>query len=115
MSSAFSIDFIEPTSEFQTPVTFLLEDKNTFIYFLSKLARKVLELICQVFAEICTFSTPAPMVSVLANIARYATSSLILRNVRACMAPISAKYCLKLYIIKKAQIFGMNMPLISSP
>ena len=29
MSSAFYIDFLEPTSEFQTPVTFLLADKNT--------------------------------------------------------------------------------------
>ena len=29
------------------------------------------------FAEIFTFSTPAPMVSVLADIAHYATSSLI--------------------------------------
>ena len=28
MSSAFSIDFLEPTSEFQMPVTFLLVDKN---------------------------------------------------------------------------------------
>ena len=29
MSSALSIDFLEPTSEFQMPVTFLLVDKNT--------------------------------------------------------------------------------------
>ena len=29
MTSAFSIDFLEPTSEFQMPVTFLLVDKNT--------------------------------------------------------------------------------------
>ena len=29
MSSAFSIEFLEPTSEFQTPVTFLLVDRNT--------------------------------------------------------------------------------------
>ena len=29
MPSAFSIDFLECTSEFQTPVTFLLVDKNT--------------------------------------------------------------------------------------
>ena len=29
MSSAFSIDFLEPTSEFQMPVAFLLVDKNT--------------------------------------------------------------------------------------
>ena len=31
MSSAFSIDVLEPTSEFQMPVTFLLVDKNTKI------------------------------------------------------------------------------------
>ena len=29
MSSVFSIDFLELTSEFQKPVTFLLVDKNT--------------------------------------------------------------------------------------
>ena len=29
MSSALSIDFLEPTSDFQKPVTFLLVDKNT--------------------------------------------------------------------------------------
>ena len=29
MFSAFSIDFLEPTSEFQTAVTFLLVDKIT--------------------------------------------------------------------------------------
>ena len=28
MSSAFSVDFLEPTSDFQTPVTFLLVDKK---------------------------------------------------------------------------------------
>ena len=35
--SAFSIDFLEPTSEFQTPVTFLLMDKtqSVGILFLS--------------------------------------------------------------------------------
>ena len=29
MSSAFSFDFLEPTSDFQTPITFLLLDNNT--------------------------------------------------------------------------------------
>ena len=28
-SSAFSVDFLEPTLDFQTPITFLLVDKNT--------------------------------------------------------------------------------------
>ena len=41
MSSAFSIDFLEPASEFQTPVTFLLVDKNTKCgYSFSKLDLK---------------------------------------------------------------------------
>ena len=41
MSSAFSIDFLEPTSEIQTPVTFLLVDKNTkCVYSFSKLDHK---------------------------------------------------------------------------
>ena len=58
------------------------------------------------FAEIFTFST-APMVSVLAVIAHYATSSLILRNVRMCMTTFSAKNQprLKLYIIKRKIFF----------
>ena len=44
MSSAFSIDFLEPTSEFQTHVTFLLVDKNTKggYLFLSWIAKKIL-------------------------------------------------------------------------
>ena len=46
------------------------------IHFLSRTARKkwVIKL---VFDEIFTFFTPAPMVSVLADIANYAMSSLI--------------------------------------
>ena len=41
MSSAFSIDFLEPISEFQTPVTFFLVDKNTTCgYSFSKLDHK---------------------------------------------------------------------------
>ena len=65
MSSAFSIDFIEPTAEFQTPVTFLLVDKNTKCgYSFSKQDRKE------------HFGTKI-MVSVLAIIVNYATSSLI--------------------------------------
>ena len=89
MSSAFSIDFLEPTSEFLTPV------KSVGIHFLSKIARKILATILSVFAEIFTFSTceeifsrlkanlvplpwlPSLMVSVLADIVHYATSSLI--------------------------------------
>ena len=41
MSSAFFVYFLEPTSKFQTPVTFLLEDKNTKCgYSFSYLDRK---------------------------------------------------------------------------
>ena len=41
MSSAFSIDFFEHTSEFKTPVTFLLVEKNTKCgYSFSKLDHK---------------------------------------------------------------------------
>ena len=79
MFSAFSIDFLEPTSEFQTPVTFLLEYKNTKCgySFSSSDPQKILIIKWPEFAEIFTFSTPAPMVSVLADIAHCATSSLI--------------------------------------
>ena len=69
------------------------------------------------FAAIFTFSTPALMVSVLALIVHYATSSLIWRNVRTCMTSFTAQKSATLKIVynkKKIQIFGMNMPLISS-
>ena len=79
MSSAFTIDFLEPTSEFQTPVIFLLVDKNKKCWYsLSSLDRKEnFGTKLSGFAEIFTFSTPAPIVSVLAVITHYATSSLI--------------------------------------
>ena len=51
------------------------------IHFLSWIARKVLVMKLSGFAEIFTFSTPAPKVSVLADIAHYAIVSLICRNV----------------------------------
>ena len=59
MSSAFSIDFLEPTSDFQTPITFLLVDKtqSVGIHFLNKI------------------STLSPVVLALADMAHYATSS----------------------------------------
>ena len=69
------------------------------------------------FAEIFTFSTPALMVSVLAVIVHYATSSLIRHNVRTYMTSFTAKKSVTLKIVynkKKIQIFGMNMPFISS-
>ena len=67
------------------------------------MARNILVIILSEFAEIFTFSTPALMVSVLAVIEHYATSSLIRRNVRACMTSFSAKNLLrlKLYLIKR--------------
>ena len=45
------------------------------------------------FAEIFTFSIPAHMVSVLAVIAHYATSSLICRNVRTCISHLVQTIC----------------------
>ena len=69
------------------------------------------------FAEIFTFSTPALMVSVLADIEHYATSLLIWHNVRTCMTSLTAQKSVTLKIVydkKKIQIFGMNMPFISS-
>ena len=56
MSSAFSIDFLEPTSEIQTPVTFLWVDKNTKCgCSFSKIAWKILVIKLSKFAEIFTF------------------------------------------------------------
>ena len=69
------------------------------------------------FAKIFTFSTPALMVSVLAVIVHYAKSSLIWRNVRTCIMSFTAQKSVTLKIVynkKKIQIFGMNMPFISS-
>ena len=41
MCSAFSIDFLEPTSEFKAPVTFLLVDKKSHkVYVFIFLDRK---------------------------------------------------------------------------
>ena len=79
MSSVFSIDFLEPTSEFQTPVTFLLVDKtqSVGIHFLSWIARNILVIKLSGFAEFFTFSAPALMVSVSAVIVCDATSLLI--------------------------------------
>ena len=70
MSSAFSIDFLEPTSEFQMHETLLLVDKtqSVDVHFLSQIARNLVIKLSG-FAEIFTFSTPAPMVLVLADIA----------------------------------------------
>ena len=55
------------------------------------------------FAEIFTFSTPAPIGFSFADIERYATSSLKWRNVRTRMTSFSAKNLarLKVYIIKR--------------
>ena len=73
MSSVFSIDSLEPTSEFQTPVTFLLVDKNTKCgYSFSKLDHKN-----NFGNKLSGFAFSTPMVSVLAVIVHYATSSLI--------------------------------------
>ena len=69
------------------------------------------------FAEIFTFSTSARMVSVLVVIVHYATSSLISRNVRTFMTSFTAKKSVMLKMVynkKKIQMFGMNMPFISS-
>ena len=53
MSFAFSIDFLEPTSEFQTHVTFLLVDKNTRCgYSFSKLDMENFGYNLSGFAEI---------------------------------------------------------------
>ena len=49
MASAFSIDLLEPTSKFQTPVTFLLY------------ARKILVIQLSGFAGMFTLSTLAHM------------------------------------------------------
>ena len=69
------------------------------------------------FAEIFTFSTPAPMGFSFVDIERYATSSLKGHNVRTCMTSFSAKKSVTLKIVynkKNIQFFGMNLPLISS-
>ena len=87
------------------------------IHFLSKIARNILVINVSGFAEIFTFSTPAPMGFSFADIERYATSSLKWRIVRTYMTSFSAKNSVTLksvYNKKKIQIFGMNMPFISS-
>ena len=46
-------------------------------FFFFKIARKILVIKLSGFAETFTFSTPAPVVSVLADMAHYAMSSSI--------------------------------------
>ena len=70
MCSAFSIDFLEPTSEFQMLVSFLLVDKHIKCEY--SFPMKILVIYWQNLLK-CSLS----MVSVLADIAHYATSSLI--------------------------------------
>ena len=74
-----------------------------FIFLVRSQGQSILVIKLSGFAEMFTFSTPAPMVSVLAGIAHYATSSLIWRKVGTCMTSFSAKNQpgLKLYIIKR--------------
>ena len=88
-------------------------------FFFFKIARKILVIKLSGFAETFTFSTPAPVVSVLADMAHYAMSSSIWHNVRTCMTwrHIVQKRSVTLKIVynkKKIQIFIMNMPFISS-
>ena len=47
------------------------------IHFLNSIARKIFVIKLSGFAEFFTFSIPAPVVSVLADIGHYAMSSLI--------------------------------------
>ena len=119
MSSAFSVCFLEPTSEFQTPVTFLLVAKtqSVGIHFLSKITRNILVINLSGFAEIFTFSTPAPLNFSFADIERNATSPFKRRDVRTCMTSFNAENLsrLKLYIIKRKFTFWNEyMPFISS-
>ena len=52
MSSAFSVDFLEPTSDFQTPITFFLVEKTQSGYsFFNWIARKILVIKLLGFAE----------------------------------------------------------------
>ena len=59
MSAVFSIDFLESTSKFQRPVTFLFVDKNTKCGYSFSFASKILEIKLSEFADIFTFSTLA--------------------------------------------------------
>ena len=53
MSSAFSVDFLEPTSDFQTPITFFLVEKKHKVgtHFFNWIARKILVIKLLGFAE----------------------------------------------------------------
>ena len=71
MPSDFSVDFLQPTSDFQMHITFLLVDKNTIkvwvFNFLMRSQGRFWYIKLSGFAEIFTFSTPAPVVSVLVD------------------------------------------------
>ena len=79
MYFAFSVDFLEPTLDFQAPITFLLNNKKTQcvgIRFLNWIVRNILVTNLSVFTEIYTFLTQEPVVLVLTGRQTYyATSS----------------------------------------
>ena len=96
-----------PWAHFRIPnaCNFLIIGQKTQrvgIHFLSYIARTILVIVFRICWNF-HFSTPAPMVSVLAVIANYATSSLIWCNVPTCMISFSAKNQprLKIYIKKR--------------
>ena len=70
---------------------------------------KILLIKLEGFAKIFPFSTPAPVVSNLADMAYYIMSSFV-RNVRTC---ITSFVTLKRVYNKKKSNLVMNMPLIS--
>ena len=60
-------DFLEPTRDFQTPIIFLLVDKNTKCgyFFLNWVVRNILATTLSGFPEIFIFLTTGSLVSVL--------------------------------------------------
>ena len=110
MSSAFSFDFLEPTLEFQTTVTFLLVDKNkvrAFIFLVrsqGKFGKNCRDLLKFSLFYSCSYCF---------SFGRHCTLCNVIINVISFSAKNLSR--LKLYIIKSQfKIFGMNMPFISS-
>ena len=78
MYFAFSVDFLEPTLDFQTPITFLLNNKKAQCVgiFFNWIVRNILVTNLSVFTEIYTVLTQEPVVLVLTERqTHYATSS----------------------------------------
>ena len=65
ITSVFTVDFPQPTSDFQTPFSYKRSKaQNVGIHWLNWIARGLLVIKLSIYAEFSTFFTPAPRTAV---------------------------------------------------